>query len=172
MIEAARLLIGWDPGRPNGLHHLLTHPTLPRNDTTTTENISVLIPPLNPFTSMRAPQDEVNDALDCPSITCGWDPGRPNEPPLLLMHPTNSTLLRNDETTTENISAPIPLLNPFASMRAPQDEDNAALDRPCVCLLLQDLLQSCARAGGGEWRTCAMRYDEPRLVWTRLTTTH
>jgi hypothetical protein len=42
----------------------------------------------------------------------------------------------------------------------------------CVCLLLQDLLQSCARGGGGEWRTCAMRYDEPRLVWTRLTTTH
>jgi len=26
--------------------------------------------------------------------------------------------------------------------------------------------------GGGSWRTCAMRYDEPRLVWTRLTTTH
>ena len=44
--------------------------------------------------------------------------------------------------------------------------------RLCVCLLLQDLLQSCARGGGGEWRTCAMRYDEPRLVWTRLTTTH
>ena len=41
-----------------------------------------------------------------------------------------------------------------------------------VCLLRQDLLQSCARGGGGEWRTCAMRYDEPRLVWTRLTTTH
>jgi hypothetical protein len=41
-----------------------------------------------------------------------------------------------------------------------------------VCLLLQDLLQSCARGGGGEWRTCAMRYDEPRLVWTRLITTH
>jgi hypothetical protein len=29
----------------------------------------------------------------------------------------------------------------------------------CVCLLLQDLLQSCARGGGGEWRTCAMRYE-------------
>jgi hypothetical protein len=36
----------------------------------------------------------------------------------------------------------------------------------CACLLLQYLIQSCA------WRTCAMRYDEPRLVWTRLTTTH
>jgi hypothetical protein len=24
---------------------------------------------------------------------------------------------------------------------------------------------------GGWWRTCAMRYDEPRLVWTSLTTT-
>jgi hypothetical protein len=48
----------------------------------------------------------------------------------------------------------------------------ALQDNRCVCLLLQDLLQSCARGGGGEWRTCAMRYDEPRLVWTRLTTTH
>ncbi len=26
--------------------------------------------------------------------------------------------------------------------------------------------------GGGQWRTCATRYDEPRLVWTSLTTTH
>jgi hypothetical protein len=100
----------------------------------------------------------------------------------------------------------------------------------CVCLLLQDLIQSCARGGrrivedmcyeirradklnchtlglsagkfsnapllwfalhlffcnycrtydkavclggGGWWRTCAMRYDEPRLAWTCLTTTH
>ncbi len=33
----------------------------------------------------------------------------------------------------------------------------------CVCLLLQDLLQSCARGGGGEWRTCAMRYDVTKL---------
>jgi hypothetical protein len=45
------------------------------------------------------------------------------------------------------------------------------------CLLLQDLIQSCASGGRRivenmchEWRTCAMRYDEPRLVWTRLTT--
>jgi hypothetical protein len=36
----------------------------------------------------------------------------------------------------------------------------------CVCLLLQDLLQSCARWGGGEWRTCAMRYDEPCVFIT------
>ena len=34
----------------------------------------------------------------------------------------------------------------------------------CV-LLLQDLLQSCSRGGGGEWRTCAMRDDESRPVW-------
>ena len=29
----------------------------------------------------------------------------------------------------------------------------------CVCLLLQYLLQSCSRGGGGEWRTCATRDD-------------
>ena len=46
----------------------------------------------------------------------------------------------------------------------------------CVCvLLLQDLLQSCSRGGeesGGEWRTCAMRDDEPRPVWMSLLITH
>jgi len=35
-------------------------------------------------------------------------------------------------------------------------------------LLLQDLLQSCSRGGGGEWRTCAMRDDEPRPMWISL----
>jgi hypothetical protein len=28
-----------------------------------------------------------------------------------------------------------------------------------VCLLLQDLLQSCARGGGGEWRTGLGKVD-------------
>ena len=31
---------------------------------------------------------------------------RPNASPLLLMHPPHSPLLRNDATTTENITAP------------------------------------------------------------------
>jgi hypothetical protein len=61
---------------------------------------------------------------------------------------------------------PLPLRPSETLQRSP------GVDAVCVCLLLQDLLQSCARGGGGEWRTCAMRYDEPRLVWTRLTTTH
>jgi hypothetical protein len=79
---------------------------------------------------VRAPQDEDNAALGRPSITCGWDPGRPNETPLLLLHPTHPTLLRNDATTTELNIVPLPPLNPFASMRAQQDEDNdTALDR-------------------------------------------
>ena len=91
-----------------------------RNDATTTVNISVPIPQLNPFASMRARQDEDNDFPDRPSITCGWDPGRPNERPLLPMLPT---LLQRDATTTVlNIS--LPLLNPSASMRARQDEDD------------------------------------------------
>jgi hypothetical protein len=41
----------------------------------------------------------------------------------------------------------------------------------CVCLLLQDLVQSCLRGGGGGYgRTCATRDDDPRPVWTRLPT--
>jgi hypothetical protein len=97
-------------------------------------NIRVPIPPLNPSGSMRTRQDEDNDdALDRPSIdTCGWDPGRQNGLHLLLLHPT---LLRRDATTTElNIRVPIPpALNPSASMRARQDEDNDdALDRPSI----------------------------------------
>jgi hypothetical protein len=42
----------------------------------------------------------------------------------------------------------------------------------CVCLLLQDLVQSCLHGGGGYGRTCATRDDEPRPVWTRLPITH
>jgi hypothetical protein len=43
----------------------------------------------------------------------------------------------------------------------------------CVCLLLQDLVQSCLRGGGGGYgRTCATRDDEPRPAWTRLAITH
>jgi hypothetical protein len=34
----------------------------------------------------------------------------------------------------------------------------------CVCLLLQDLVQSCLHGGGGYGRTCATRDDEPRPV--------
>ena len=36
---------------------------------------------------------------------------------------------------------------------------NRSVAPVCVCLLLQDLLQNCARGGGGSWRTCSMRYD-------------
>jgi hypothetical protein len=120
MIEAASPPIGWDPGRPNGLHHLLTHPTTPRNDAMTTENIRFPIPPPKPYASMRAQEDEVKAALGRPLITCGWDPGRPNEPPLLLLHPPH------DATATENVSVPILPLNPRAPWRAPEDENNAA----------------------------------------------
>ena len=42
------------------------------------------------------------------------------------------------------------------------------------CLLLQYPIQTCARGGRRivALRTCNMRYDDPRLVWTSLTTTH
>ena len=79
MIEATSQPIGWDPGRPNGLHHPLMHPTTPRNDATTTENIRFPIPPPKPCASMRAQEDEVKAALGRPPITCGWDPGKDDD---------------------------------------------------------------------------------------------
>ena len=42
----------------------------------------------------------------------------------------------------------------------------------CVFYYCKDLLQSCSRGGGGEWRTCAMRDDEPRPAWISLPITH
>ena len=120
MIEATSQPIGWDPGRPNGLHHPLMHPTTPRNDAMTTENIRFPIPPPKPCASMRAPEDEDKAALGRQPITGGWDPGRPNEPPLLLLHPPH------DATATENVSVPSLPLNPRAPWRAPEVRDNAA----------------------------------------------
>jgi hypothetical protein len=75
------------------------------HDATTTENGSVPILPLNPRAPWRAPEDKDNAALGCMSITGGWDPGRTNASPLLLTHPPHLPLLRNDTTTTENITA-------------------------------------------------------------------
>ena len=82
------------------------HPTTPRNDATTTENIRFPIPPPKPCASMRAQEDEVKAALGRQPITGGWDPGRPNEPPLLLLHPPH------DATATENVSVPSLQVNP------------------------------------------------------------
>ena len=90
---------GWDPGRTTA------SPPLPPHDATTTENVRVPILPLNPRAPWRAPEDKDNAALGCLSITGGWDPGRTNASPLLLMHPPHLPLLRNDTTTTENITA-------------------------------------------------------------------
>ena len=93
---------GWDPGRPNEPPLLLLHPP---HDATATENVSVPSLPLNPRAPWRAPEVRDNAALGCLSITGGWDPGRSNASPLLLKHPPHLPLLRNDTTTTENITA-------------------------------------------------------------------
>ena len=71
MIEPALPLIGWDPGRPNALHHLLTHPTLPRNHATTTANFIVPLPTLNPSASMRDSQDTDHDVFDKDAVEDG-----------------------------------------------------------------------------------------------------
>jgi hypothetical protein len=56
--------------------------------------------------------------------TCGWDSGRQNGLHLLLLRPT---LLHRDATTT------VLNINPSASMRARQDEDNdEATARPSI----------------------------------------
>jgi hypothetical protein len=80
------------------------------------------ISPLNPSASMCVRKDEDNDeATARPLIdTCGWDPGRQNGLHLLLLRPT---LVHRDSTTTV-LNIPLPPLNPSASMRVRQDEDN------------------------------------------------
>jgi hypothetical protein len=52
-------------------------------------------------------------------------------------------------------------------------------DEGSVCLLLQFVFYYCRTyykavrvGGGGEWRTCAVRDDEPRPVWMSLFITH
>ncbi len=49
----------------------------------------------------------------------------------------------------------------------------------CVCESVGEMCVYCRTyykavrvGGGGEWRTCAMRDDEPRPVWMRLLITH
>ena len=68
---------GWDPGRQNGLHLLLLHPTLLRRDATKTEpNIRVFLPPLNPSAAMLGRMRTMTTPAR-PSIdTCGWDLGK------------------------------------------------------------------------------------------------
>jgi hypothetical protein len=83
------------------------------------------------FRADNETQDEDNDKAPARPLidTCGWDPGRQNGLHLLLLRPT---LLHRDATTTVlNIS--LPPLNPSASMRARQDEDNdEATARPSI----------------------------------------
>jgi hypothetical protein len=43
----------------------------------------------------------------------------------------------------------------------------------CVCFITAGPIAKAVRVGGGgEWRTCATRDDEPRPVWTSLPITH
>ena len=46
--------------------------------------------------------------------------------------------------------------------------------KPCVCVFITTAPNTklCTCVGGGYWRTCATRDDEPRLVWTSLPTRH
>ena len=42
----------------------------------------------------------------------------------------------------------------------------------CVFYYCRTYYKAVRVGGGGEWRTCAMRDDEPRPVWMRLPITH
>ncbi len=43
----------------------------------------------------------------------------------------------------------------------------------CVCFITAGpITKLFVWGGGGEWRTCAMRDDEPRPVWMSLLITH
>jgi hypothetical protein len=42
----------------------------------------------------------------------------------------------------------------------------------CVFITAGPITKLFAGGGGGEWRTCAMRDDEPRPVWMSLLITH
>ena len=42
----------------------------------------------------------------------------------------------------------------------------------CVFITAGPITKLFAGGGGGEWRTCATRDDEPRPVWTSLPITH
>ena len=50
------------------------------------------------------------------------------------------------------------------------------IDRVCVFMCVFYYCRTYYKAvrvgGGGEWRTCAMRDDEPRPVWMSLPITH
>jgi hypothetical protein len=59
---------------------------------------------------------------------------------------------------------------------AKSDADVAALRmqvaRVCVFYYCRTYYKAVRVGGGGEWRTCAMRDDEPRPVWMSLPITH
>ena len=42
----------------------------------------------------------------------------------------------------------------------------------CVFYYCRTYYKAVRVGGGGEWRTCAMRDDEPRPVWMSLLITH
>jgi hypothetical protein len=42
----------------------------------------------------------------------------------------------------------------------------------CVFYYCRTYYKAVRVGGGGEWRTCAMRDDEPRPVWRSLLITH
>ena len=82
------------------------------------------------------------------------------------------------------LASPGPLLTPPPSS-SPEDpflvllrplsvRDGEGPCTECVCVFYycRTYYKAVRVGGGGEWRTCAMRDDEPRPVWMSLLITH
>jgi hypothetical protein len=79
----------------------------------------------------------------------------------------NSSRLQTEQKQTKHKP-----LFPFQA--APPQRFTAALRRFGVCVFITagPITKLFAGGGGGEWRTCAMRNDEPRPVWMSPLITH
>ena len=73
------------------------------------------------------------------------------------------------------LASPDPLLTPPPFSSPPKTPIRCV----CVCVFTVCVFYYCRTyykavrvGGGGEWRTCAMRDDEPRSVWMSLLITH
>ena len=59
-------------------------------------------------------------------------------------------------------------MRPKAPFSSPSDSNLEV----CVFITAGPITKLFAGGGGGEWRTCAMRDDEPRPVWMSPLITH
>ena len=69
-----------------------------------------------------------------------------------------------------HVAAPLACAGRHLVLRA--DRVSICPKRVCVFYYCRTYYKAVRVGGGGEWRTCAMRDDEPRPVWMSLPITH